>query len=243
MPVFGTGDVGSIPAGGAAFIDIGVSDMIHFCYIMKSKSNLLEQLKSLPHFGKNTVCQFGKQLGLKDSTVNVYISRFLKYKNIIQLKRGLYVSTDFFDKNRNDVSYSFYLANIIRPPSYISSWAALQYYNLATEAIHSITSVTLKVTKEYQTKAGNFSYQSISKDLFADFSLAKGKFDFYIASPSKALFDLLYLRTRQFNKLSVEQIKAMISELRIDIDEMEKDEQDKFYAMINKYFYAKGAQA
>ena len=218
-----------------SLIDRGVSYMIHFCYIMKSKSNLLEQLKSLPHFSKNTVFQLGKQLGLKDSTVNVYISRFLKYKDIIQLKRGLYVSADFFDKNRNDVSYSFYLANVIRTPSYISSWAALQYYNLATEAIHSITSVTLKVTKEYQTKAGNFSYQSISKDLFTDFSLAKGKFDFYIASPSKALFDLLYLRTRQFNKLSVEQIKAMISELRIDIDEMSKEEQDKFYSMINKY--------
>jgi len=202
---------------------------------MKSKSNLLEQLKSLPHFSKNTVFQLGKQLGLKDSTVNVYISRFLKYKDIYRLKNGLYVSADFFDKNRNDVSYSFYLANVIRTPSYISSWAALQYYNLATEAIHSITSVTLKVTKEYQTKAGNFSYQSISKDFFTDFSLAKGKFDFYIASPSKALFDLLYLRTRQFNKLSVEQIKAMISELRIDIDEMSKEEQDKFYSMINKY--------
>jgi predicted transcriptional regulator of viral defense system len=202
---------------------------------MKSKGNLLEQLKPLPHFSKDTVIQFSKQLGLKDSTVDVYISRFLKYKDIVQLKRGLYVSTDFFDKNRNDVSYSFYLANVIRTPSYISSWAALQYYNLATEAIHSITSVTLKVTKEYHTKAGNFSYQSISKDLFTDFYLAKGKFDFYIASPSKALFDLLYLRTRQFNKLSVGQIKVMISELRIDIDEMSREEQDKFYLMINKY--------
>ena len=204
---------------------------------MKSKSNLLEQLKSLPHFSKNTVLQFGKQLGLKNSTVNVYISRFLKYKDIIQLKRGLYVSTDFFDKNRNDVSYSFYLANVIRTPSYISSWAALQYYNLTTEAIHSITSVTLKVTKEYRTKAGNFSYQSISKDFFTDFSLAKGKFDFYVASPSKALFDLIYLRTRQFNGLDVEKVKATIAELRIDIDEMEKSEQDKFYAMINNYFH------
>ena len=224
-------------------IDTGVSNMIHFCHTMKGKNNLLEQLKSLPHFNKNIVFQLGKQLGLKDSTVNTYISRFLKYKEIIQLKRGLYVSADFFDKNRNDISYSFYLANIIRTPSYISSWAALQYYNLVTEVIHSITSGTLKVTKEYQTKAGNFSYQSISKDFFTDFSLAKGKFDFYIASPSKALFDLLYLRTRQFNGLDIEKIKAMIAELRIDIDEMEKSEQDKFYSMINKYFYAKGAQA
>lgn len=201
---------------------------------MKSKNNLLEQLKSLSHFEKNIVYQLGKQLGLKDSTINTYISRFLKHKEIIQLKRGLYISADFFNKNRNDISYSFYLANVIRTPSYISSWAALQYYNLATEAIYSVTSVTLKVTKKYQTKAGNFVYQSISKDLFTDFFLAKGKFDFYIAYPSKALFDLLYLRTHQFNNLSVKQIKAMILELRIDINEMNKEEQKKFYSMINK---------
>ena len=93
---------------------------------MKSRKNLLEQLKSLPHFGKNTVYQLGKQLGLKDGTVDTYISRFLKYKEIIWLNKGLYVSTDFFEKNKNDISYSFYLANVIRTPSYVSSWAALQ---------------------------------------------------------------------------------------------------------------------
>ncbi|OHA88120.1 MAG: hypothetical protein A2653_03055 [Candidatus Zambryskibacteria bacterium RIFCSPHIGHO2_01_FULL_43_25] len=204
---------------------------------MKSKNNLIEQLKSLPHFGKNTVYQLGKQLGLKDSTVNTYISRFLKYKEIIQLKRGLYVSADFFEKNKNDISYSFYLANVIRTPSYISSWAALQYYNLITEAIHSITSVTPKVTREYQTRAGNFSYQSIKKELFSDFSLTRGEFDFFIASPSKALFDLLYFRTNQFRSVSLENIKAVIEELRIDIVEMDKNEQEKFYSMIKKYFH------
>ena len=202
---------------------------------MKSRKNLLEQLKPLPHFGKNTVYQLGKQLGLKDSTVNTYISRFLKCKEIIQLKRGLYASTDFFEKNKNDVSYSFYLANVIRTPSYVSSWAALQYYNLTTEAIHSITSVTPKVTREYQTKAGNFSYQSIKKEFFSDFSLTKGKFDFFIASPSKALFDLLYFRTNQFRSTSAKNIKALMNELRIDIEEMDKNEQEKFYSMIKKY--------
>ena len=201
---------------------------------MKSKKNLLEQLKVLPHFNKNTVHQLGKQLGLKDTTVDTYISRFLKYKEIIPLKNGLYVSVDFFEKNRIDISYSFYLANIIRTPSYVSSWAALQYYNLATEAIHSVTSVSSKVTREYQTKAGNFTYQSIRKDLFSDFSLIKGKFDFYVASPSKALFDLLYFRTRQFRGVNLEMIKRLIEELRIDIDEMDKIEQEKFYLMIKK---------
>lgn len=202
---------------------------------MKSKKNLLEQLKYLSYFSKNTVYQLGKQLGLKDSTVKTYISRFLRYKEIIQLKNGLYVTTDFFEKNKNDVSYSFYLANIIRTPSYVSSWTALQYYNLTTEAIYSVTSVTPKVTRDYQNKVGNFSYQSIKKELFSDFSLIKGKFDFFIALPSKALFDLLYFRTNQFRSKSAKNIKVLIEELRIEIDEMDKNEQEKFYTMIKKY--------
>jgi len=202
---------------------------------MKSKKNLLEQLKSLPHFGKNAVYQLGEQLGLKDSTIDTYISRFLKYKEIFQLKNGLYVSADFFDKNRKDISYSFYLANILRTPSYVSLWAALQYYGLATEAIHSVTSVTLKVTRDYQIKAGNFSYQSINKEYFSDFFLKKGKFDFFIASPAKALFDLLYFRTSRFRGVSLEKIKILIEDLRIDFDEMDKAEQEKFYILIKKY--------
>jgi predicted transcriptional regulator of viral defense system len=202
---------------------------------MKSKKNLLEQLKYLSYFSKNTVYQLGKQLGLKDSTDKTYISRFLRYKEIIQLKNGLYVTTDFFEKNKNDVSYSFYLANIIRTPSYVSSWSALQYYNLTTEAIYSVTSVTPKVTRDYQTKVGNFYYQSVKKELFSDFSLIKGKFDFFIALPSKALFDLLYFRTNQFRSKSAKNIKILIEELRIEIDEMDKNEQEKFYTMIKKY--------
>ena len=201
---------------------------------MKSKKNLLDQLVSLPHFSKFSVYQLGFQLGLKSSTVDTYISRFLKSKDILQLKNGLYVSADFFEKNKNDISYSFYLANIVRKPSYISSWAALQYYNLVTEAVYSITSVTIKVTRDYQTKAGNFSYQSINKDYFSNFVLVKGKFNFYIASPAKALFDLLYFRTNQFRGISLEEVNMLVEELRIDIDEMDESERAEFYLMVKK---------
>ena len=100
---------------------------------MKSKNNLLEQLKALSHFSKDTVHQFGIELGFTDATVDTYISRFLKNKAIFQLKKGLYVSAEFYKNNMDDISYSFFLSNIIRNPSYISSWTALQYYNLTTE--------------------------------------------------------------------------------------------------------------
>lgn len=203
---------------------------------MKSRKNLIEQLKTLPYFNKAVVYQLGKQYGLTDATIDTYISRSLKRKELIQLKKGLYISADFFNINRGDISYSFYLANILRTPSYVSSWAALQYYNLATEVVHTITSVTLKTTRAYETKAGNFAYQSIKKELFSDFSLVKGKFDFFIASPSKALFDLLYFKTRGFRGVRFEDIPTLIKELRVDIDEMDKAEREKFYTVIKGYF-------
>ncbi len=204
---------------------------------MKSKKNLLEQLNNLPHFSKSTLHQLSNQLGLKNSTVNTYISRFLKHKDILPLRRGLYISADFFAKNKSDISYSFYLANIIRTPSYVSSWTALQYHNLTTEAIRSITSVTSKVTRNYETKAGTFSYQSIKKELFSDYSLVKGKFDFFIASPSKALFDLLYFRTSQFRGVDLNDVKKMVDELRIDISEMSEEERKSFYEKVRTYLH------
>lgn len=202
---------------------------------MKYREILLEQLKNQPYFTKKDINQLSEQYGLKSTTVDTYISRSLKRKDIIPLKNGLYVSADFFDKNKDDISYSFYIANILRTPSYVSSWTALQYYNLTTEIIHTTTSVTPKITRSYQTKVGNFGYQSIRDELFIDLSLVKGKFDFFIASPSKALFDLLYFKTHRFSGVNMDNIKSMISELRIDFDEMDTSEQDNFFSMIKKY--------
>ncbi|MFZ1019569.1 MAG: hypothetical protein WAN61_01060 [Minisyncoccia bacterium] len=202
---------------------------------MKYREILIEQLKPLPYFNKNTIYQLSKQYDIKSATVDKYISRSLAQKDIFGLKRGFYISADFYNKNKGEISYSFLIANILRSPSYVSSWTALQYYNLTTEAIHNIISVTEKVTRNYQTKAGNFAYQSIKKELFSGFTLVKGKFNFFIATPSKALFDLLYFRTNQFRGIKFRDIKKIIEELRIDIDEMEKSEQVKFYKIIKKY--------
>ena len=202
---------------------------------MKYREILLEQLKPYPYFDRETISQISKQYGLKSSTVNSYISRSLARKDIIQLKKGLYVSADFYNNNKSDISYSFYLANILRTPSYVSSWTALEYYNLVTDVIHTITSVTPKITKNYAAKVGSFEYHSIKKELFSGFSLIKGKFDFFLASPSKALFDLLYFKTRQLRGVKIKEINALIRELRVDIDEMEKPEKEKLFAMIKKY--------
>lgn len=196
---------------------------------------LLEQLKNLPYFTKNTIFQLAEQYKLKNSTIDTYIARALKHKIIISLKNGLYIYTDFYNNNIGDISYSFYLANIMRQPSYISSWTALQYYNLTTETIYAIISVTPKITHAYRTKAGNFCYQTIKKELFSNFVSVEAKFSFLIATPSKALFDLLYFKTKQFRGMKIKDIRDLIEEMRIDFDEISRVEQDNFFSIIKKY--------
>lgn len=204
---------------------------------MKYRQILLEQLRPLPYFNKETIYRLSKQYGLKETTVDAYISRSLARKDTLQLKKGMYTTADFYEKNISDISYKFYLANILRQPSYVSSWTALQYYDLSTEIIGSVTSVTTKITRTYTNKSGSFGYHSIKKNLFSGFSLVKGKFDFFIAAPSKALFDLLYFKTSQFRGIRLKMIADIVDELRVDIDEMDKKERIAFYTMIKKHVY------
>lgn len=202
---------------------------------MKYREVLVEQLKTTPYFTKEAVSQLGGQYGIKGATIDSYVTKSLACKDFLPLKRGLYITSDFYNRNKGDISYTFYLANILRRPSYVSSWTALQYYNLTTEIIHTVTSITPKITRSYVTKTNTFTYQSIKKDLFSNFTLMKGTFDFFIASPSKALFDLLYFKTNQFRGVKLEAIGAFVEGLRIDIDEMDESEHAKFYALVKKY--------
>lgn len=54
-----------------------------------SSFNLLEELKALPHIRKDSVLQLGAQLGLSRSTIDTYISRFLRRRQLLPLKKGL----------------------------------------------------------------------------------------------------------------------------------------------------------
>ena len=203
---------------------------------MKYRENLLEQLKPLSYFTKATVYSLSKRNDMKEKTVDVYLSRYLKSKDIISLKkRGTYVTRDYYEKNRGNPSYKFYLANILKEPSYISSWTALQYYDLTTDVINTVISVTPKTTQTYDTKIGSFAYHSIKKELFTDFAQIKGTFDFFIASPSKALFDLLYINTNQMRGISLEMIDDIVDGFRIDLDEMDEGEKKKFYRLIKNH--------
>lgn len=202
---------------------------------MKHRKNIIEQLQLLPYFYKKDIYQISDQYPLKKGTIDAYIKYALLHNELVQLKKGCYVTANYLQNNKTDSSYTFYLANILRQPSYVSLWSALQYYDLATEAIYSITSVTSKITRSYNNKIGNFIYHSIKKEFFTGFSLIPGNFNFFIASPSKAVFDIIYFKTNQFRSMHIGELQTILDDLRIDITEMDKKEQKKFHTIIKQY--------
>lgn len=199
---------------------------------MNFRKVIIDQLKRFPYFKKETIKQLCTKHNLSSFVLNSYIHKAIKREEIISLKRGLYVTKDFYEKHISDLGYRYFLANIIREPSYISSWTALSYYGMTTDVVKATISVTPKTTRKYSNKAGGFIYHSIKEDLFSDFRLMKSKsgFRFLIASPAKALFDLIYLRTNQFRT----QKDNIIKDLRIETNEMSRTEIKKFKILLNK---------
>lgn len=81
-------------------------------------------------------------------------------------------------------------------PSYISLQTALFYYGMISQIPHTIYAVTLARTKQYKTPLGFFSVHHIQPDFFFDFTIVG---NVKIASPEKALLDVLYLTPARSN--------------------------------------------
>lgn len=104
-------------------------------------------------------------------------------------KRGIFVLP-------NSKIDPYILANDINY-SYISLEYALSYYQMIPDIAQAITSISKERNEKINNEFGSFLYQKISKDLFAGYILFKSEKEsryFRMATPEKALFDLVYLR-------------------------------------------------
>ncbi|MBZ0179654.1 MAG: type IV toxin-antitoxin system AbiEi family antitoxin domain-containing protein [Melioribacteraceae bacterium] len=118
-------------------------------------------------------------------------SRWVKKGLILRLRKGYYT----FPEYKSIPHYSFYFANKIYKPSFISLHSALSYYGLIPESIFQITSVTTLKTENFKNEIGEFVYKSInSKVMFGyEFKEIDNAKNFKISTPEKAIVDLLYL--------------------------------------------------
>jgi predicted transcriptional regulator of viral defense system len=129
---------------------------------------------------------------LSPEAIEVQISRWEKTGKLVQLKRGIYLLSKSYRKIE---LYEPYVASILKRPSYLSLEKALEYHGMIPEAVPVYTSVTTKRPAKFITKLGTFDYRHIRESLFWGYnSVSVNKQTAFIASPEKALLDLLYLK-------------------------------------------------
>lgn len=138
---------------------------------------------------------------------------------IIRLKRGLYVVNP---ETNNSILNEFLIANHLYGPSYVSRQSALRYYGLIPERVYEITSMTTGHAKTYSNKIGNFSYLHCHNSYYhiGVKSLSENGISFMIASPEKALCDLMVYTPNLNLRYKSELISYLEEDIRFDISQL-----------------------
>jgi predicted transcriptional regulator of viral defense system len=116
------------------------------------------------------------------------------------------------------------IANHLYAPSYISMSTALRYYGLIPEAVYVHQSMTIKHSRSFQTPIGNYDYKYISREAFSVGvrSLDKREYAFLIASPEKALCDLI-ANSSMVNLRYLKDVENYLEhDIRMDMEEFYK---------------------
>lgn len=153
------------------------------------------------------------------------ISRWTKSGKLYQLRRGLYSLAPPYQKV---IPHPFLIANQILAGSYVSLQSALAYYGMIPELVPVTTSVTTGRPATYQTPLGQFDYHHIQVDWFRAYRMVDLGNDqrAFIASPEKALLDLIYLqpgsdaedylrtlRLQALDQMDIEQLHQLAREI------------------------------
>ncbi len=124
--------------------------------------------------------------------VRLQLSRWVKTGRLIQLRKGLYTLAQPY---RKVAPHPFVLANAMKRASYVSLQSALGYYGMIPEHVPIVTSVTTQRPEQVNTSLGQFVFRHIKKSWFHDYKQVDLGSDqkAFIATPEKALVDLVYL--------------------------------------------------
>ncbi len=146
-----------------------------------------------------------------------------KKNYLYQIQRGLYFNLK--SKKIETTPYEI-IANSIYYPSYVSMEWALQYYGLIMDRVNTVTSVTLKRSKEFKTPYAPFTFRHISKNRYPLGYLTitndAGE-SFLMARPEKALVDYVSIKAKNLQITTPYDIEEFLeNDLRLDLNEFLK---------------------
>lgn len=149
------------------------------------------------------------------------LNQLLHTGSLIRVKKGLYVFGPLYSRQPYSLET---LANMLYGPSYVSLEWALQAYGMIPERVEEITSVTIKRSIIFDTPVGRFSYahrplkaypQGITRRQISEYQ------SYLIATPEKALVDLLIIRRGKITKIA-ELKQVLYEDFRIEEEDLQK---------------------
>jgi hypothetical protein len=128
-------------------------------------------------------------------------------------------------------------------PSYLSLEYVLSEHDVLTEGVSGFTSVTVKSSRNFSNKLGEFVYKSIKDDLFRGYKKVDfGTNHYYVATKAKALFDFLYYKSsilpdnvKELNLLEELRLRLDVFDAK-DFEELEKYIEESGFKKLNKIF-------
>lgn len=147
------------------------------------------------------------------------VSRWVREGKIYPLRRGLYALAPPYQKVR---PHPFAVANRMVRGSYVSCQSALAYFGLIPESVPVTVSVTLRRPARWETALGIFEFHRIQPALWHGYRrLDLGGQWAFIATPEKALLDLIYLHPGADSSAYLQELRLQNVD-RLNLDELRR---------------------
>ena len=149
---------------------------------------LLDLVKNEPLFDTSLLLAGNVQR----TDVQRQLARWQRSGHVQQVRRGLYSLAPPY---RHQTPHPFLVANRMVKASYVSCQSALAWYGLIPEYTPTTTSVSTSRPGLWNTPFGAFIFRHIKHDLlfgYAFMDVTPGQ-QAFVASPEKALLDLIHL--------------------------------------------------
>ena len=152
------------------------------------------------------------------SARKVLVHRAVRKGEVLRLKPGLFCLAEPYRKTH---LHPFALAGMLHAPSHVSLESALAHHGLLPEAVFQVASVTSKRTRAFRTPLGIYSYHRVPADI-PRAGVRSEKLDriswAFIASPLRAIADLIYLRRKVSWKK--DGLVFLVESMRMESDEL-----------------------
>lgn len=196
-----------------------------------SKADLIrEAIKELPFFKIENLLAIDEN----KNNLRILLSRMKRRNEILTIKRGMYVHSDYLTKvkiSRKKKDHDEFIACLAYQPSYLSLEYILAENGILSESVFNFTLATTAKTYKLTNNFGNFHYYHLKDELFNGYNIIKKHgYLIYKASAAKALFDFLYLRKNILLN------RNMVKELRLNLGGLSKKGKNEFkkYIKIEK---------